>query len=94
MDHPSTLLLGASDLSLLPLYQLVASWSAMMVSETSASEDGTLEERLRGAKPSSRSGRPRSPAGRQRRRERNQKLSDGKGMAKLTFVAVSAMIFS
>jgi hypothetical protein len=32
-----------------------------MVSETSASEDGSLEERLRGGKPSSRSGRSRMP---------------------------------
>ena len=41
-DRPSTLLLGASDLTLLLLCQLVASWSAMMVSETSASEAGSL----------------------------------------------------
>jgi hypothetical protein len=54
----STLLLGASDLTLFTFYQLAASASALMVSETSASEDGNLEERLRGGKPSSRSGRP------------------------------------
>jgi hypothetical protein len=50
--RPSPLLLGASDLTLFPFYQLVASRSALMVSETSASEDGNLEERLRGGKPS------------------------------------------
>jgi hypothetical protein len=60
-DHPSPLLLGASDLTLFPLHQLVDFKSALMVSETSASEDGSLEERLRGGKPSSRSGRPRTP---------------------------------
>ena len=59
MAPPSSLLLGASDLTLFPLYQLVDFESAWMVSETSASEDGSLEERLRGGKPSSRSGRPR-----------------------------------
>jgi len=42
MDHPSTLLLGASDLALFPLHQLVDVKSAWIVSETSASEDGNL----------------------------------------------------
>jgi hypothetical protein len=59
--RPSPLLLGASDLTLFFLYQLVDFRSALMVSETSASEDGSLEERLRGGKPSSRSGRSRMP---------------------------------
>jgi len=59
--RPSPLLLGASGLTLFPFYQLVASCSVMMVSETSASEDGSLEERLLGGKPSSRSGRSRMP---------------------------------
>ena len=59
MDRPSSLLLGASDLTLLPLHQLVVFKSALMVSETSASASGSLEERLRGGKPSSRSGRSR-----------------------------------
>jgi len=54
----SPLLLGASVFTLPALYPLVASQSAMMVSEKPASEDGDLEERLRGGKPSSRSGRP------------------------------------
>jgi hypothetical protein len=53
----STLLLGASDLTLFLLYQLIDFRSALMVSETSASEAGSLEERLRNGKPSSRSGR-------------------------------------
>jgi len=53
--------LGASDLRLFVLYQLVVFRSALMVSETSASENGSLEERLRGGKPSSRSGRSRMP---------------------------------
>jgi hypothetical protein len=61
-NRPSPLLLGASDLTLFPLHQLVDFKSALMVSETSASEDGNLEERLRGGKPSSRSGRPRARA--------------------------------
>jgi hypothetical protein len=65
MNHPSTLLLGASDLTIFSLHQLVDFQSALMVSETSASEDGSLEERLRGGKPSSRSGRPRSRASEQ-----------------------------
>jgi hypothetical protein len=50
--RPAALLLGASDLTLFSFYQLVASGSALRVSETSASEDGILEERLRGGKPS------------------------------------------
>jgi hypothetical protein len=39
---PSPLLLGASDLTLFPLHQLVDFKSALMVSETAASEDGSL----------------------------------------------------
>ena len=57
----SPLLLGASGLTLFSLYQLVDFRSAVMVSETSASEDGSLKERLRSGKPSSRSGRIRVP---------------------------------
>ena len=56
---------GASDLTLFLLYQLIDFRSALMVSETSAPEDGSLEERPRGGKPSSRSGRPRTPGARQ-----------------------------
>ena len=52
---------GASDLTLFPLHQLEDIRSAMMVSGTSASESGSLEERLLGGKPSSRSGRSRMP---------------------------------
>jgi hypothetical protein len=69
MGHPSTLLLGASDPTLFALYQLVDFRSALMVSETSAPEDGSLEERLRGGKPSSRSGRSRLRAVKKRERE-------------------------
>ena len=56
----SPLLLGASDLALFPLYQLVDFRLTLMVSETSASETGSLEERLRSGKPSSRFGRSRT----------------------------------
>ncbi len=52
--------LGASDLTLHTLHQLEDFRSALMVSGASASEDGTLEKRLRGGKPSSRSGRSHS----------------------------------
>jgi len=55
--------LGASDFTLFPLHQLEDFRSALMVSEASASENGSLEKRLRGGKPLSRSGRPRSVAG-------------------------------
>jgi hypothetical protein len=53
--RPAALLLGASGLTLFPFYQLVASGSTLMVSETSASEDENREEGLRAGKPSSRS---------------------------------------
>jgi len=83
--RPSTLLLGASDLTLSPLYQLVDFRSALMVSETSASEDGNLEERLRGGKPSSRSGRSRLRTVEKRERELKHKLFDGQASSPLTF---------
>ena len=77
MFRPSPLLLGASDLTLFPFYQLVDFRSALMVSETSASEDGSLEERLRGGKPSSRSGRSRLRTAKQREKAKKLKVFDG-----------------
>jgi len=46
--RPSTLLLGASDLMLFPLHQLVDFKSALMVSETSAPENPGASDSLEG----------------------------------------------
>ena len=80
--------LGASDLTLFPLYQLVDFRLALMVSETSAPEDGNLEERLRGGKPSSRSGRPWLRIGEQYKR--NHKLFGGQKIRPLNLAGLDA----